>query len=210
MLVSLEQRVLFVHIQKTGGKTVEHIMYERFPGVQKLLGMHDHAKWAKAQMPPTLWEDLFKFAFVRNPWDRLVSWYSMIKQSVGVQSPHERNKLRQYVIDTAPTFTDFIKHCTATIVENGGTKSFLFNQLDYIADDDDNLIVDFVGRYESFSQDMTRILTKLGIDDCTIPHANASRHDHYSRYYTDETREIVADRYARDIAFFGYCFESAQ
>lgn len=208
MLFSRERRVLFVHIQKTGGKTIEHILYQRTPDLQKVLGMHDHAKWAKPQMPPDVWDSLFKFAFVRNPWDRLVSWYSMIRQSVGAQPPHERNKLRQYVLDNAPTFTDFIVRCTATITENGGVKSFLFNQLDYITDEQGNVIVDFVGKYENFVPDLQLVLDRLDID-CDIPHANPSRHDHYSHYYTDETRQIVAERYARDIAYFGYQFETA-
>ena len=208
MLFSWEKRVLFVHIQKTGGSCIEEILHQNVAGLQKIFGMHDHARWGRQRMPANVWDDVFKFAFVRNPWDRLVSWYSMIEQRAASKPRHQLNKLLQYASATAPTFSDYIELCTATITDNDGVKSFMFNQLDYVADENGNLIVDYVGRYERFSQDLKIVLDRLGIKDCAIPHVNQSKHTHYSRYYTERTRQIVADRYARDIEYFGYRFES--
>lgn len=209
MLFSPDKKILFIHIQKTGGSCIEHILLQNVPGVQKIFGMHDHARWCRQRMPADIWNEAFKFAFVRNPWDRLVSWYSMIEQRAAAKPRHELNKLLQYASATAPTFSDFIEKCTATIFDNDGIKSFMFNQIDYITDENGGLIVDFVGRHERFSQDMEEVLNKLGIKGYDIPHINKSKHTHYSHYYTERTRQIVAERYARDIEYFGYRFEHA-
>ena len=40
-----------------------------------------------------------------------------------------------------------------------------------------------------------------------VPRVNVSRHRHYSTYYSDELAELVRQRYARDVAAFGYAFE---
>lgn len=175
------------------------------PDAQKIFGTHDHAKWAKRQLGSE-YDELFKFAFVRNPWDRLVSWYEMIVQNS--QPPATPlNKLWSYVMSSATTFEEFVLRCTDTIEDIDGRKSFLYNQLDYITDRSGNLIVDFVGRFERLAADAETVFTQLGIAEEAMPHTNRSEHVHYSRYYTDETREIVARRFARDIEFFGYRFD---
>lgn len=67
--------------------------------------------------------------------------------------------------------------------------------------------VDFIGRFETFEEDLRTIMTKLGIQDKEIPHRNASQHEHYSKYYTPRTRDIIARKYKQDIEAFGYQFE---
>lgn len=67
MIFSREKHVLSVHIQKTGGSCVEQILRQNIAGLQKIVGMHDHARWVKPRMPANVWDDTFKLAFVRNP-----------------------------------------------------------------------------------------------------------------------------------------------
>jgi hypothetical protein len=67
------------------------------------------------------------------------------------------------------------------------------------------VLVDFIGRYENLAADYAVVKERLSLS-ADLPHTNRSSHGSYRDYYTDETRAIVADRYARDIAHFGYRF----
>ncbi len=203
MIISLERKFLFVHIQKTGGSSIRKILTEAIPDTHSFLGTHDQAKQAAEVLGPE-YDSFYKFAFVRNPWDRLVSWYTMIKDRIENRPKHQINRLWQYVSETASSFEEFIEKCTDTIDDIDGRKSFMFNQVDYLTNETGEIIVDFVGRYEEFERDLNIVLQKLQIDVPKIPHVNRSSRGHYSQYYNDRTKAIVEERYKRDILFFGY------
>jgi hypothetical protein len=207
MLISRDKKLLFVHIQKTGGTSINEMLKRALPDAKEILGTHDHALWAKRELG-SAYDELFKFAFVRNPWERLVSWYEMIVQNSGSDSPIRPNRLWSYVVSRSNSFEEFILRCTDTIDDVDGRKSFLYNQLDYITDDAGKVIVDFVGRFERLAADTGEVFGKIGIPFGAMPHTNPSRHLHYSQYYTARTRDIVAERFAGDIAFFGYRFDA--
>ena len=163
--------------------------------------------------------DYFKFAFVRNPWDRLASWYSMIdrarlKVAAGTAAPGteeqmKKNNLWRYALRCGHTFDEFVRNCTERQWMDNCYYSFAFNQLRYLTDRNGELLVDFVGRFENFAQDLSHVFDRLGLDaaQLEIPHRNISAHGHYSEMYTPETREIVRKRFRKDIEFFGYEFE---
>jgi len=206
MLLSCGRQILFIHIQRTGGSTIDEIVRRRVPDARRYLGTHDPASRAREALGRD-YASFFTFAFVRNPWERLVSWYATIREQAAAVHHSRRNRLWQYVLDNSSSFDEFICHCTAVVDDVDGRKSFLYNQHDYIADEHGTIIVDFVGRYENYRTDLMKLLQRIGVSDVAVPHANASAHRHYSAYYTRRTRDIVADRYRRDIAAFGYSFE---
>src|ERR671921_2260700 len=76
VFVSDSRKVVFVHIQKTGGLTVDRLLNERIPDLRRIVARHGFASLGMDELEG--WDEYFKFAFVRNPWDRLVSWYSMV------------------------------------------------------------------------------------------------------------------------------------
>ena len=128
------------------------------------------------------WAKYFKFSFSRNPYDKLVSQYHFNRHKFGLKNS---------------TFKEYVK------TWNEGKKISTHPQLhlDYI---DEKL--DFIGRFENFQQDFNTICDKIGIPHQQLPHKNKSKHKHYTEYYDDETKEIVAEKYAKDIEYFGYKF----
>ena len=107
--------------------------------------------------------DYFTFSLVRNPWDSLVSWYNMIRT---YGPANTTNRFWAYVLANSSCFEEFIKNCTGTVSEYGTQKSILRNQVEYLSDDNGEIIVDQVGRFENFTDDVRRILTSASI---TVP-----------------------------------------
>jgi len=208
ILNAASKKTIFVHIQKTGGSSIRKILKAQLGELEEFGCKHDFARWHYENIPD--WNECFKFGFVRNPWDRLVSWYSMIEQNKGLLH-QSRNKLWEYVIQESNSFDAFVRNCTQEIDDFDGKKSFLYNQLDYLTNTDGELLVDFVGKYESLEKDMGHVLNSLRLSpDGRVMHENQSQHRHYSSYYTEDLKNIVAERFARDIEYFNYVFECKQ
>lgn len=190
---------IFVHIQKTAGTSIRSAL-----GVD----LHDARKHFTAQelrraYGDAAWQRCFKFGFVRNPWDRLVSWWSMIDANRDLVPP---NGFFRYVLENARTFEEFIDRCTDEISDSDGGKSLLRNQIDYLTDGDGKIIVDFIGRFEQMQTDFDVVCRHIGRAKLDLPRTNASRHASYVEFYTPGMVDTVADRFARDIAAFGYRF----
>ena len=152
----------------------------------------------------------FKFAFVRNPWGRLVSTYeNKVRQQW--ESEHFTNV--QYRIQFYEQFKGgSFKEFTRWIGLNGNHHERHIQQQTSLVPYD---LVDFIGKFESLESNFKKLCQKMEITFHSLPHENSSTrscqiplHKHYTEYYDDETREIVAKKYAKDIEYFGYEFEN--
>jgi hypothetical protein len=211
MLISDERRLLFVHVQKTGGTSITSLLKAPAVGARDYLRPHDPYRVALHASDHGRHLGYTKVAFVRNPFDRLVSWYSCITSKARLLSEVEKrstpcyNRLRQYVLEHAATFDDFIVHC-AEAQDRSGWQPFLQNQCDYLVDDAGSLAMDFIGRFESLQADFQAMCDLLGLGNTPLPHRNSSSHGKYRSYYTPSTRRIVEERFRRDCEAFGYEF----
>jgi chondroitin 4-sulfotransferase 11 len=213
MLISHKLKCIFIHIQKTAGSSIDHVLKEA--DNNSLLGLsgvsyrHGHAIDIRKSLEKEIWDSYFKFAFVRNPWDRLVAWYELIQKWLKNNDP----KFRELVVvnqvcQKSVCFDDFIRNCFENVREKQGERAgFGYNQLDYLTDENGELIVDFIGRFEALNKDCQKVCERLDLSMTSLPHINFNAHKHYSCYYSKETRAMVGDRYKRDIEYFGYRFE---
>jgi hypothetical protein len=212
MLISKKKRFIFVHVQKTAGTSLRNVLKQYAPDARKWHGRHGHASSGIAEIGRERWERYFSFGFVRNPWDRLVSHYCMITDRIAALSPEQRREARpfkvelwNYVLHFSDDFESFLDNCTGLILDRGCYKSFLFNQIDYLTDEQGKVAVDFIGRFENFEEDANMVLQRIGVD-AKVPMLNTSKRSNYRDYYTPRTRDLVARRFARDIEMFGYEF----
>jgi hypothetical protein len=140
--------------------------------------------------------NFFTFSFVRNPWDRFLSEYFFIKKNNGCGCKNFNFS------EKFPTFKKYV-------LKSGKSCSWYpheLNQLDFLSDDSGDINVDYIGKFENLQEDFNTICKKIGLPNQQLPHTNKSKHKHYTEYYDDETREIVAEKYAKDIEYFGYKF----
>ena len=139
-------------------------------------------------------KNYFSWSFVRNPWDRLVSTYVnkiLDKHQGGLNS--WRNSIS--------SFEEYILKVKKQNVMGKNCDRHIRSLCTFFPPD-----INFVGRVENLQQDFDIICDKIGIPQQILPHINKTKHKHYTEYYDDETRQIVAEKYARDIEYFGYKF----
>ena len=210
MLISDSHRLVFIHIQKTGGTSLSRALVEVL-GAERHGGTETHIHLAQAHAAYPRTQAYRAAAFVRNPWDRLVSWYAEILQNGKRLTWRERwrnphyNRVRHLVLARTDSFESFLRRGPGFKCRLG-YHPFRANQVDYLTDPDGRIAVDFVGRFERFERDARDLLDMFGVDAGVIPRLNRSEHEDYRSYYTPETRDLVARRFCRDIAAFGYEF----
>lgn len=217
MLISENKKYIFIHNQKAAGVSMKNYLFDNVADTEYLLPNHAYASDGIQKVGLDNWEKYYTFGFVRNPWERLVSWYVMVtkgSESEGSQTKNEwtpNNDLWKYVDENSSNFEEFILNCTDNIVENREgflyKKSFTRNQLDYFTDDSGNIAVDFIGRFENLQTDFEKVLEHLNFPKSELSWTNKTNRSDFREYYTRETREIVAERFSKDIKHFGYTFD---
>jgi len=136
-------------------------------------------------------QSYFKFGFVRNPWDRVVSLYE------------RREALELKAQMTFDQFADWIQYSSSTCIHSSPHRY----QLDWFVDPNGKVLADFIGRFERLEKDWAFVAKNLGLSE-TLPHARANpRTRHYSEYYTPRTRRLIEEKFKVDIETFGYQFE---
>jgi len=202
MLISIRYRLIFIHVQKTAGTSVSEFLQSRLDATRNG-GKHEYAYEVKSRIPDEIWQNCFKFSFVRNPWDRLASWYLHMKKH---HTKPGDNPFFDYLLSIGDTFENFVLYGDKTITTPWGDRNLFTNQFDQLSLDD-QLLVDFVGRFESLDSDWKQVLDRVGYTgEAKLPHVNAISRKHYRDMYTDRAREIVEEKYQKDINVFGYSF----
>lgn len=218
MLLSHRYKFLFIHIAKTGGTSARaalsrkvwldpyrlpmficsklshltgHKLGSKFP-------RHSKAIAAKEMLPKDFYDSLFKFAFVRNPWDLQVSSFHHIRRERPqfLNGYNDFKSFTQYKFDPARQY----QYHVDTSIEL---------QSDYLIDLHGNTIVDFIGRYENLHDDFAHICQQIGLK-CELPHrrkANDRKKD-YRSYYDEQTFELVSRHFKPDIDLLGYTFDN--
>ncbi len=202
-MIDRDLKLIFVHIQKTGGMAISRAL----GGIDHPPEKHRTALELRAIYGEAVWNQCVKFAFVRNPWDRLVSWWSMIDgRRDQIKVNQSGNAFFNYVLENATSFEEFLFNCQDEIHDKDGHKWIFRNQLDYLLDERGELMVNFIGRFETLEDDFKTFTSRHLNRTYSISKINTSNHSRYQTYYTPETRLLVANAYKKDIVAFGYTF----
>lgn len=143
---------------------------------------------------------LYSFGFVRNPLDRLYSCYAQKIVFYG--------RMRNMPIefwrygDTFHPDMSFAEFVEAVVNIPDRLADHHFRSQHTFLYDNGAPAVDLIGRFENLEQDWEAIRRRFDLP--ALAHYNRSPHPHYSKAYTPELARAAAERYARDIALFGY------
>ena len=189
MIISHEHKFIFIHIPKTGGASMTQTVAKNYP---------DSLIWSNNPAfgdPPPFLKTHEKTVNVKKYLLRdNLNWGEYFKFCT-VRNPWARAVSYYFFqFKNQMKFNDFIKEKKDV-------------QSNWITDGiDGEIMVDYVMKLENLQEDFDTVCDKIGIPHQQLPHKNKSSHKHYTEYYDDETREIVAQKYAQDIERFGYEF----
>lgn len=207
-MLSLKHRFLFVHIPKTGGNSIQkalipysedqittHLPFQdgidRF-GIQNSdYPYHKHAtlREYKNLIPKKIYSPLTKFTVVRNPWERMISFY---------YSPHENRssfdpKVFEKVVNDAKSINEFVD--TRTRLEKLlGKNPLSHGEIRYFL------------RFERLQENFEQVCRSLGLPALTLDILNTSSKGDYRSYYNQKLKNLVKDKFKNEIEYFGYQF----
>lgn len=225
-MISIFDQCLFVHIPKVAGQSIEQVFLnragitwqerERFLlkpnqdpqiGPPRLAHLTASEYVGNGHIQQQNFDALFKFSFVRNPWDRLVSEY--------LYRGH-RFSFKDWLYRHFPTVDDDDYQSAHDAYRH------IMPQYDFLYDQQGELLVNFVGRFENLAADFAEVSEIITGQKLSLPHKNKTpvagikskikslvkpnSQSNYQAYYDDESKELVARLYAKDIEVFEYAF----
>ncbi len=221
-MISKEKKFIFVHNFKTGGTSIEKKLghfkelkndvqdhrtikdFEALTQRNRHLRLSAYAlKIGKPRVAikkfntflfPELttkeYNTYYKFTFVRNTWARMYSWYANI-----MKDPTMRSSYGIHGEDYG--FEAFLKE---KIVHH------TFSQLYFITNHKGEIPMDFIGRFENLQNDFDKVCERLKIEDSTLPKLLVRKYDHYTKNYSDTSKELVYQLYREEIDYFDFKF----
>jgi hypothetical protein len=208
-MISDKHKCIHIHIPKCAGTSIDKAICGRvtneFDKKNKLWKQHATAQQAKKYYASEKqWNDYFKFAIIRNPFDRIVSSYNWLCRKIKPSNFRDRLLFKDFIYRRGK-FKDLLN--SSLIIKKENRYHQIRSSTDYIMDENDNIIVDYIGRFENLKDDWNFICEKIGTKIELVHHNKHSRdHKHYRDYYDDETREFVAKACEKDLKLFGYEF----
>lgn len=205
MIVSHRHRFIFAAIPKTGTHSVRHALRKHLGPddmeqarlfVEKAFPIPElarlgHGHISLTEVRPFLGEEEFaafvKFAFVRNPFDRFISYCAFATSREGSFERDPQRVMRHFLFNAPPH------------------QHIIFRpQHLFVTGADGAMLADQIGKVEDMQSSYNAIAARIGIPTTPLDHANRSRRGAYRDYYDQELVDGVAKIYARDLALFGY------
>lgn len=144
--------------------------------------------------------DMFKFTFVRNPWDRMLSLYMYFTTFV---PKSKGSPLSERWVGRIPSFQEFVMEFESICKVREDIKNHAIPQTQF-AFYKNYRYVNFIGKFESLKKDFKFVQDTLNLVKDELLRKMSTEHGHYSMYYDRETKEKVAELYKEDIETFGY------
>lgn len=201
-MISIKSNFIFVHIPKTAGNSIQNILrdfsedrilseaahqdgIERFEVESYQIGTSKHATLSqyKDRLPSGFYDNSYKFTCIRNPWDRMISFYF---------SPHRgvvdwnRGDFLSF-IETVPSMLSYLQ-------VNNGDLNAIPSEFEYII------------RFENLKSDFEEVCHNIGILKKNLPIRNVAKKQYYTHYYDQELIDKVSSLFAEEISLFNYQF----
>ena len=206
-ILSKRHRFIYYPIPKVACTTIKSLILEaeghHLPDDEE--AVHRPELFPEVDLKSPQFEGYFRFVFVRNPWSRLVSCYH---NKVVAQRPVKFSSFAgRYpgVRFESMSFSDFVRFVCR--VPDDLCEPHFKPQADFFSAEE----VDFVGRFERFSEDLIQVIERVGLDEslhkyCKMQRMKSDSDKGYTSFYNAETQRLVAEKYKSDVERFDYRF----
>lgn len=213
MPINNNHKIIFVHITRTGGTSIERILNMKgkdnslklntLYGIYKGIALQ-HLNISEIKKLKNV-DDYFSFCVVRNPFDRIISEFKFLKSNTP-------NKFTKYF---KKSFDKFVNEIVIAYNE-GKVNKFGFNKYEYNEEDhfktqlsyiknNNKIDVNKILRFENLNRDWKEISNRFNLST-NLPKVNKSYHKNYRRYYNKQNRKIIEKYYKEDLDYFNYSF----
>ena len=225
-MISHKNKFVFVHINKTGGTSIINMLKEfddkaiirkGHPFLYRSVRPLIRGKRGKA-LPPILaqsdkFDNYFKFTFVRNPWDRMVSLYFHIRRQASWLPNGSAGRDAKIMVGQALRKMSFNDWILGEKEYSFKSTMFIYPQLDWVLDQNQKIGANFIGRLETFRKDFFYVCDKIKTQRPKVLRHSKNRRGRFNymvppywEHYNDESIEVVRNVYKKDIDYFGYQF----
>jgi len=207
----------FVHIPKTGGSSVANALYHankaangKKNGYSFEIEKHETGLDIQKYCEKHNFDKLFSFSVVRNPLDRLASWYFYYK---------ELFENKTLPADLCPNgcgesflkmeFNEWVRSLRREYDPTCSTEidcplTQMAPQTVHVSDYGGFILLDEIIRFEQLQEGWEYICSKIGLEDVSLPHLNRGREMDYKSIYDSDTEKLVRSLYKIDFDTFGY------
>lgn len=198
-MINHKHKLIFIHIPRTGGSSIEKALCGK-----DWFNIHAPSKHLTAYSAKKIyaeyWNKYFKFTFVRNPWDRMVSllkYGNFYGVYLGVKN----------IINAENYFTNFkkVEYDKRYFNENQFNDYHPIERSIY-----QNIFgteMNFIGRFENLEEDFSKICLMNNIKNKKILHLEKNHNrEHYCNYYDSKSKSLIEEKYYKDIKLFNYEF----
>ena len=207
MIISHAHKFVFVAVPKTGTHSIREALRPhlgpddeeqvrlfvekklKHPELAAIGHGHISLRQLRAQMDPAQFDPYFKFAFVRNPFDRFVSFCAFFTSKTGAFERDPATVMRHFLFAAPPMNNVIFQPQHQLLVDEEGT-----------------LLTDYVGRVEDMTTDFDFVCDRIGIPKAELERKNSSQHREYRSYYDQQLIDGVVSLFGRDLELFGYEF----
>jgi hypothetical protein len=186
MIIDDKRKIIFCHVEKTAGSSITTSFWPEYKRDSEFEPVNYEGKHA-SMVSSSKYNNYYKFAFVRNPYDRALSKYFHHRRIKGAFPPFERAAKEL-------SFNDW--------VSQGGLS--LFRPQTQLLYKEKNLLCNFVGRFETLHEDIQKV-SKICNINATLLHLNKGLpRESFINYYNDNSLDYVWSKYKDDFINFNY------
>lgn len=181
-------KTIFIHNERTGGVSIRKHLLHYETQFERIGSTKHYTASETADRVGSLWNEYFTFGFVRNPYERLLSWYLACK---GNRHEWKGNDIADFFIQ----FENFEDCLNAT-----PHPRILISQYEKVKG------VDFIGRFENYEKDFSELCRIYFHIPYKYLQVNTSFHANYKQYYTAQMQKRATEWFKEDLERFNYAF----